>query len=164
MLTTFILLGIFLILAVLYILVGVFLIPKFAVTSMPEDIKTIVKGRPDYPKWKTALGYLLTVLIFLGLLGVLIYAGVNAVKNNFSFWQIFVRYLILLMGYKAFDIICLDWWLITKSGLFQKVFPETAGCEGYKQFGFNWKKQLARIIGFPVISLIVAAIITWVSQ
>ncbi len=39
MLTTFILLGIFLILAVLYILVGTFMIPKFAVTSMPEDIK-----------------------------------------------------------------------------------------------------------------------------
>ena len=42
-------------------------------------------------------------------------------------------------------------------------FPETAGCEGYKQFGFNWKKQLARIIGFPVVSLIVATIITWLS-
>ena len=57
MLTTFILLGIFLILAVLYILVGVFMIPKFAVTSMPEDIKTVIRSRPDYPKWKTALGY-----------------------------------------------------------------------------------------------------------
>ena len=44
LLTTFILLGIFLILAVLYILVGVFMIPKFAVTSMPEDIKTVVKS------------------------------------------------------------------------------------------------------------------------
>ncbi len=163
MLTTFILLGIFLILAILYILVGVFLIPKFAVTSMPEDIKTVIRSRPDYPKWKTALGYICAVTVFLGLLGVLIYAGIDAVKNNFSFNQIFVRYLILLMGYKAFDIICLDWWLITKSRVFQKVFPETVGCEGYKQFGFNWKKQLARLIGFPVVSLIVATIITWVS-
>jgi len=163
MLTTFILLGIFLVLAVLYILVGVFLIPKFAVTSMPEDIKTIVRNRPDYPKWKTALGYLCAVIIALGLLGVLIYAGVDAVKNNFTFGQTFVRFLILLMGYKAFDIICLDWWLITKSQLFQKVFPETADCEGYKQFGFNRKKQLVRIIAFPVISLIVAWIITGLS-
>ena len=163
MLTTFILLGIFLFLAVLYILVGVFMIPKFAVTSMPEDIKTVIRSRPDYPKWKTALGYISAVVIFLGLLGVLIYAGIDSAKNNFSFVQVFVRYLILLMGYKAFDIICLDWWLITKSRFFQNVFPETAGCEGYKQFGFNRKKQLARIIGFPVVSLIVAAIITMVS-
>ena len=160
MLTTILLLGIFLILAFLYILVGVFLIPKFAVTSMPEDIKTIVRNRPDYPKWKTVLGYVCAVFIFLGLLGVLIFAGIDAVKNNFNFGQVFMRYLILLMGYKAFDIICLDWWLITKSGLFQKVFPETVGCEGYKQFGFNWKKQLARVIGFPIISIIIALIIT----
>ncbi|MCR5032742.1 MAG: hypothetical protein K6A92_07765, partial [Lachnospiraceae bacterium] len=96
MLTTFILLGIFLILTVLYILVGVFMIPKFAVTSMPEDIKTVVRTRPDYPKWKTALGYISAVVIFLGLLGVLIYAGIDSAKNKFSFVQVFVRYLILL--------------------------------------------------------------------
>jgi len=131
---------------------------------MPDDIKTIIRSRPDYPKWKTVFGYICAVAIFIGLLSVLIYAGVDAVRNHFSFGQIFVRFLILLMGYKAFDIICLDWWLITKSQLFQKVFPETVGCEGYKQFGFNWKKQLARIIGFPIISLIVAAIIIWLSQ
>ena len=35
---------------------GVFLIPKFAVTSMPEDIKTVIRSRPDYPKWKTGRG------------------------------------------------------------------------------------------------------------
>ena len=160
MLTTVILLGTILILAIFYILVGVFLIPKFAVTSMPEDIKTIIRSRPDYPKWRTALGYVCAVVIALGLLGALIYAGVDAVRNDFSFVQTFVRFLILLMGYKAFDIICLDWWLITKSHFFQKVFPETVGCEGYRQFGFNWKKQIVRIIIFPIISLIVAGIIT----
>ena len=161
--TTFILLGIFLALTSAYILVGVFLIPKFAVTSMPEDIKTIVRSRPDGPKWRTALGYVCAALIFLGLLGTLIYAGVDAVHRHFTFAQIFVRFLILLMGYKAFDIICLDWWLITKSHFFQRVFPETEGCEGYRQFGFNRKKQLVRIIAFPIVSLIVAAILAGIA-
>ena len=127
MLTTFILLGIFLILAVLYILVGVFMIPKFAVTSMPEDIKTVIRSRPDYPKWKTELGYISAVVIFLGLLGVLIYAGIYSAKNNFSFVQIFIRYLILLMGYKAFDIFCLDWWLITRSRFFSERISRNCG-------------------------------------
>ena len=163
MLTTFILLGIIILLAMAYVLVGVFLIPKFAVTSMPEDIKTIVRSRPDYPKGRTVLGYLCAAIIFLGLLGALIYAGVDAVRNNFRFAQTFVRFLILLMGYKAFDIVCLDWWLITKSQFFQKVFPETAGCAGYRQFGFNRKKQLVRIIAFPIISLIVAGILSGLS-
>ena len=55
MLTTFILLGIFLILAVLYILVGVFMIPKFAVTSMPEDIKTVVKSHDFFRTYSRKL-------------------------------------------------------------------------------------------------------------
>lgn len=126
---------------------------------MPEDIKTIIRSRPDYPKCRTVLGYACAAVIAAGLLGVLIYASVDAVRNNFSFAQIFVRFLILLMGYKAFDIICLDWWLITKSQFFQKVFPETVGCEGYNQFGFNRKKQIVRIIAFPIISLIIAGIL-----
>ena len=160
MLTTFILLGIIYALAIAYILVGVFLIPKFAVTSMPEDIKTIVRNRPDLPKRRTVLGYICAAAVACGLLGVLIYAGVDAVKNGFTFLQIFVRFLILLMGYKLFDIICLDWWLITKSHIFQKVFPETEGCEGYTQFGFNRNKQIPRLIAFPILSLIIAGILS----
>ena len=156
-------LGVIYLLSVLYILVGVYLIPKFAVTSMPEDIKTIIRNGPDQPKWKTLLGYVCAAAIALCLLGVLVYAGVDAVKNDFTFAQVFVRFLILLMGYKAFDIICLDWWLITRSQFFQKAFPETVGCEGYKQFGFNRKKQIARLIVFPIISMITAWIITWLS-
>lgn len=163
MLTTILLLGIIYVLTIAYILIGVFLIPKFAVTSMPEDIKTIIRNRPDYPKWRTALGYACAAIIVLGLLGVLIYAGADAVNNNFSFLQIFVRFLILLMGYKAFDIICLDWWLITKSHFFQKMFSETEGCEGYSQFGFNRKKQIVRVIAFPIVSLIVAGILAGIS-
>lgn len=163
MLTTFGLLGIIYVLAVAYVLVGVYLIPKFAVTSMPEDIKTIIRSRPDAPKWRTALGYACAGIIFLGLLGTLVYAGVDAVRKHFGFAQSFVRFLILLMGYKAFDIICLDWWLITKSHFFQKVFPETEGCEGYRQFGFNRKKQLARLIAFPIVSLIIAWILSGIA-
>ena len=158
--TLLLLLGIY-VLAVLYILVGVFLIPKFAVTSMPEDIKAIVRQRPDLPRWKTILGYCCAAVIFAGLLGAFIYAGVDAARNNFSFFETFLRFFILLMGYKLFDIVCLDWWLITKSHLFQRVFPETEGCEGYRQFGFNRKKQLARLIAFPILSLVIAALITW---
>ena len=82
MLTTFILLCIIYALAIAYILVGVFLIPKFAVTSMPEDIKTIVRNRPDLPKWRTVLGYICAAAVACGLLGALVYAGVDAVVKS----------------------------------------------------------------------------------
>ncbi len=61
---------------------------------------------------------------------------------------------------KAFDIICFDWFLLTKSHFFQHFYPETEKCAGYHQFGFNRKEQLVRIIVFPFVALFEAWICT----
>lgn len=61
---------------------------------------------------------------------------------------------------KAFDIIFLDWFLLTKSNFFQHYYRETEDCEGYHQFGFNRGEQLARIILFPFLALLMAWICT----
>ncbi len=57
--------------------------------------------------------------------------------------------LVMLYLWKAFDIVCLDWLLLTKSHFFQHFYPETEGCAGYRSFGFNRKGQLIRIAVFP---------------
>ena len=44
---------------------------------------------------------------------------------------------------------CLDWLLLTKPHFFQRFYPETEGCAGYRSFGFNRKGQLIRIAVFP---------------
>ena len=91
---------------------------------------------------------------------VLIYAGYDGIRNNFTFWDFFIRYLTILYLLKAFDIICLDYYLLTKSHFFQHYYPETEGCEGYHNFGFNRKEQLIRIAIFPFVSLLLAYICT----
>ena len=53
---------------------------------------------------------------------------------------------------------CLDWLLLTKPHFFQRFYPETEGCEGYHQFGFNRKEQLTRIILFPFVAALMAGI------
>lgn len=158
---SFILLAIFLLLVIAYILVVTYCLPKFGVQSMPEDIKEKILSMPELPKWRTILGYLGVSILALGVIGVLIAAGVLAVRENLSFAMIFARYLIILWGYKAFDIICLDWFLITKTRFFQNLFPITEHCEGYRQFGFNKKKQCVRVIAMPIISLVIAWILTY---
>ena len=50
----------------------------------------------------------------------------------------------------------LGWFLLTKSHFFQHYYPETEGCVGYHQFGFNRKEQLTRIILFPLVSMLLA--------
>ncbi len=160
MLVTFIQLAILLVLVVIILTVGVAFIPKIAVLSAPQDIKEKILERPDYPKWKTILGIILLIGLFLAVLGIFIWAGVDAKNNNYSFGLILLRYLILLEGYKIFDMVCFDWLLLTKLNIFQKFFPETIGCKGYEKYGFNLKSQIVKIIIFAIISLIIAFCLT----
>ena len=160
MLLSFIQLLILLVLVVITLAVGVIFIPKIAFFSAPQDIKEIMLAREDYPKWKTILGIILVLILFLLILGILIWAGANAKNNNYNFSMIFIRYLILLEGYKIFDMICLDYILLTKLNIFQKMFPETIGCKGYDSYGFNLKSQITKIFIFAIISLIIAFILS----
>ena len=159
MLLSFIMLGLLLILVVLFMTITVALIPKIVVKSAPKDIQEKVLSRPDSPRWKTILGLILATILSVGALLILIWAGVNAKQNHMSFGQIFARYLILLEGYKIFDMVCFDYLLLTKLHIFQKFFPETIGCKGYEKYGFNLKSQVIKIIVFAMISLILAIIL-----
>ena len=60
----------------------------------------------------------------------------------------------------AFDIICLDYFLLTKTRFFLHYFPETEGCAGWKDFGYNRKQQTRQCILSLSGSLITAWIFT----
>lgn len=129
-------------------------------TTAPKDIQaTVVPHKERFPGARI-LGWFLLLLCAALLLGTFIYAGWDGKQNNYSFWQFFWRFLAMLYLWKAFDIICLDWFLLTKSHFFQHYYPETKGCAGYHQFGFNRKEQLTRIILFPFVSMLLAWICT----
>ncbi len=94
---SFILLAIVLLLVITYVFIGVYFLPKFAVQSMPEDIKERIMSMPDLPRWRTVVGYTGILLLVLGLIGLLITAGALAVvREKLSFGMIFARYLIIL--------------------------------------------------------------------
>ncbi len=61
---------------------------------------------------------------------------------------------------KAFDIIVLDYILITKTQFFQYYIPETKGCAGYHIFGYNRKEQFWRIVTLPFAALLTAWVCT----
>ena len=129
-------------------------------TTAPKDIQaTVVPHEERFPGARI-LGWFLLLLCAALLLGTFIYAGWDGNQNNYGFWQFFWRFLAMLYLWKAFDIICLDWFLLTKSHFFQHYYPETEGCAGYHQFGFNRKEQLTRIVLFPFVSLLLAGICT----
>ncbi|MCM1096863.1 MAG: hypothetical protein NC427_02230, partial [Ruminococcus flavefaciens] len=91
---------------------------------------------------------------------VFVYAGWDGIRSGYGLWKLAARFLAMLYLLKAFDIIFFDWFLLTKSHFFQHYYPETEGCAGYRQFGFNRKEQITKIILFPFLALLLAWICT----
>lgn len=127
--------------------------------SAPKDILAAAKDHPERFRGARILGWKLTVISILMMIGAFWYGGADGVRNGFTYWQFFFRFIIMFYIWKAFDIVGLDWYLMTKTHFFQHFYPETQGCGGYHQFGFNRREQLKRIIIFPFV----AALMAWIA-
>ena len=102
-------------------------------------------------RWSNSLLYsfLLKLSMIVALISVFILAGTL---------RKFLRFFIIGAVIKAFDIIALDWFLLTKTHFFQHYFPETEGCAGWKDFGYNRRQQARQC----VMIVIGSAITAWV--
>lgn len=126
--------------------------------SAPKDIQAAAQEHAERFRGARALGWIILAACVLSFLGAFVYGGWDGIRRGYGFWQFTGRFLTMLYLMKAFDILFLDWFLLTKTHFFQHFYPETEGCAGYSQFGFNRKEQLARIILFPFI----AALLGWI--
>ena len=131
-------------------------------TTAPKDIQAAAVDHPERFPGAHILGWKLAILALLLMIGAFVYGGWDGVKNGFSFWQHFIRFAVMLYLWKAFDIVCLDWLLLTKSHFFQHFYPETEGCEGYHSFGFNRKEQIIRLAVFPFVAALMALLTMWI--
>ena len=130
-------------------------------TTAPKDIQAAAIDHPERFPGAHALGWVLAIISLLLMVFAFIYGGCDGVKNGFSFFQHWLRFAAMLYLWKAFDIVCLDWLLLTKSHFFQRFYPETEGCAGYHSFGFNRKEQLIRLAVFPFVAALMAIIAMW---
>jgi len=159
MLMNFALLAALIVLFVLFMAAAIAFLLKLIIKTAPLDVQERLSGRPDAPAWKTALGIVICLCLLLGIAAVLVYAGFDAVRSHMGFWQIFLRFFILFAGYKLFDMFFFDYLLLTKMNVYQKFFPEVAGCRSMEKFGFNLKSQLLKLAAFTAAALIVAAVL-----
>ena len=65
-----------------------------------------------------------------GYMALFIIRGIDGTKHGFGFDRFFLRFFIIGTVIKAFDIIALDYCLLTKTHFFQHYFQETEGCAG----------------------------------
>lgn len=130
------------------------------VKNFPEDVQERlwprIESLPMSPK--RILGWIILILFIAGYIGLFIIGGLDGKKQGFTFPQFFLRFFIIGAVIKAFDIICLDYFLLTKTHFFQHYFPETEGCTGWQDFGYNRKQQTRQC----VLILIGSAVMAWI--
>ena len=72
--------------------------------------------------------------------------------SGFSFWQFFLRFVLIFTIYKAYDMIFFDWFLLCRFHFFQHYYPEAAQVMEGRKYGFNIKSQLLKLLAvFPAV-------------
>ena len=128
--------------------------------SAPKDIQAAITEHKERFPGARLLGWMLMILAVLAFAGAFLDGAVDGIRRDYGFWQFFARFLTMLYLEKAFDVVFFDWFLLTKAHFYQHYFPETEGCAGYRQFGFNRRQQIGKLILFPFVALLLAWICT----
>ena len=142
----------------------ILIIPHFAATKvfmrfLPRDIREAAKAHPDPSAGKQLIGYLLTALAAAGYAGLLILLGADGLRRGYGFWPLFGRFMLFMYGYKLFDILVQDQYIVITKKYFVRFYPETKDCRSWDDRSFNTKNQLIRLIAFPFV----CALMAWIT-
>ena len=131
-------------------------------TSAPKAVQDAVQPRKERFSGAHAIGWILAAVSLLMMGGAFAFGAINGIHEGYTFWQFFIRFLIMLLLLKAFDVLFFDWVLLCNAGFnfFPHFYPETKPVLGRHLFGYNRKTHLAHIIAFPFASALLAWICT----
>ena len=117
--------------------------PKLVLRFLTKDVYEAGKDYPAPSLPKRLLGHLL--LVITAAYAVWAYRDISdgIGREKVSFKEAYKRLLAFLMIEKVFDITCLDQILCMSSGYYQRFYPETKECAGWKDRAWNNKNQAA---------------------
>ena len=139
----------------------ILIIPHFAATKilmgfLPQDIREAAKGHPDPSFGRLMIGYLLTALAAAGFAGVVFFLGADGIRRGYGFWLLFGRYMLFMYGYKLFDILVQDQYIVITKKYYVKFYTETKDCKSWDDRSFNTRNQMIRLIAFPFVCALTA--------
>ena len=131
---------------------------KFLVRFFPRDIREAARNHPDPAPGKRVIGYLLTLAMAALFLGAYLFLGADGLRRGYGFWRLWGRYMIALYGYKLFDILVQDQYIVITRHYYVSFYPETKDCPSWRDRSFNTKNQLIHLAAFPFVSALLAGI------
>ena len=135
---------------------------KFFASAPKEAQEVIIPREKELFYGARIIGWTLMIFSMLLILGVGVISIWDGLRNDFSFLQFFIRFVLILTVYKMYDMICFDYFLLMKFKFFQYYFPEVDSVYTGRKYGYNIKSQLLKLLViFPAASALAAWICTY---
>ncbi len=129
-------------------------------SSAPQAVQAAVLPKPERFRGAHALGWVMAVFALVLMGGALVLGAWDGIRHGFGFWQFFVRFLVMLWGLEAYDVLFFDFYLLCRSGFFPRYYPEVEKLLGPHLFGYNRRSHLIAALVIPAACLAVAWICT----
>ena len=134
---------------------------KFFSSAPKEAREVLIQRDHELFYGARAIGWTLFIISILMILGVGVIAVWDGFRNEFTFRQFFLRFVLILTIYKICDMALIDNFLLLKFHFFQYYYPEAEHVMEGRKYGFNIKSQLLKLLViFPAVSALGAWICT----
>lgn len=127
-------------------------------SSAPKEAQAVLIPRDKELFYGArTIGWILMVFSFLMIGGVGVISIWDGFRSGFTFWQFFLRFVLIFTIYKIYDMICFDYFLLMKFHFFQYYYPETVSVYSGRKYGYNIRSQLLKLLViFPAASALAA--------
>lgn len=111
---------------------------------------------------QSLVGWILAIIAILFMGSSIVIGALDGVQNNFTYIQFFIRFLMMFLLLKAFDIVFFDWILSCNRGFsfFEHYYPEVVDKLSPKLFGYNKREHIIQVLFMIIGSLVIAWICT----
>ena len=92
-------------------------------TSAPRDIWETIEPHNERFKGQHFAEYILFALSIFMLLGAIVFGAYDGIKNEFTLIQFFVRFTVMFLLLKVFDILFFDLFFINKFSFLSTLLP-----------------------------------------
>ena len=131
-------------------------------SSAPKEAQEVIQPRDKELFYGArVIGWTLMIFSILMIAGVGILSIWEGFRSGFTFWQFFLRFVLIFTIYKIYDMICFDWFLLCRFRFFQHYFPEVNSVYNGRKYGYNIRSQLLKLLViFPAASALAAWLCT----
>lgn len=127
-------------------------------SSAPKEAREALQQRDKELFYGArVMGWVMMIFSAVVILGVGIVSIWDGFRSGYTFWQFFLRFVLIFTIYKVYDMVFFDYFLLLKFRFFQHYYPEVTSAMENRKYGFNLKSQLLKLLViFPAASALAA--------